>query len=150
MPVIRYFLVVGSILLAGIWWFGHDTTGAVPPVRSVPEVWTALDRLRAIAHHGDRDTRSTAIFPPFAAVRLRPREASAKPTAKPDAPSASAPTMDARAEAVSRNKKTQKTLFAKQAAQRRKYFTQRSRPVTTRIAAENHVAPAVFGFPVLQ
>jgi hypothetical protein len=148
LPVIRYFLFVGSILIVGIWLVGHDTTGPVPYRQSAPEKWTALDSLRAIAHHGDHASRSAAKLPHLAAVSQRPLE-SVRP--KPIVPSTSPPRKNARAETDSRTKTMAKTQVRKaSAAHHRKHFAQSRRPANTRIAASDQPARAFFSLSILQ
>jgi hypothetical protein len=149
LPLIQYFLIVGSILFAGIWWINHDTTATtVPHDRPMPKEWTQLDSLRAIAHHGDRDARSAAIFPRQTIPEL-PLEASAKPATNSQATLASTAITDARAEGV-RSKKMANVKIREASAVHRKHFAQRRRPAKTRIAADDHPAPAFFGFPILR
>ncbi len=83
LPVLRYFLFVGSVLLAGTLWIGNDTAGTVQQSRSAPDEWTALDSLRAIAHHGDRDTQSASLFSRRKPVPSPTLQASAVSTAEP-------------------------------------------------------------------
>lgn len=149
MPVIRYFLIVGSILIVGIWWVGHDTTGPVPNPRSAPEKWTALDSLRAIAHHGDH--RSAEMLPHLEAVPQRPPEASPLLITKPIVPSISPARKNASAGTDSTIKTMAKTQVRKaSAAHHRKHVAQGRRPAKTRIAASDQPAPAFFSLSILQ
>lgn len=108
-----------------------------------------MDSLRAIAHHGDREPRSAAIFPRREAVPPPTQQASDLSTAKTVASSASAAGMNDRAELVSSNKKIAKAKFRK-AAHHHNHFAQRRPPANMRVAADNHPAPVFFGFPILQ
>jgi hypothetical protein len=132
LPVIRYFLFVGSILIVGIWLAGHDATGPVPYRQSGPEKWRALDSLREIAHHGDHAFRSAAMLPHLAAVSQRPLE-SVRP--KPIVSATSPLRNDTRAETDSRTKTMARTQVRKAvAALHRKPLAQARRPANTRIA----------------
>jgi len=146
LPVIRYFLFVGSILIVGIWLVGHDTAGPVTYRQSAPEKWTALDSLRAIAHHGDHAAQYAAMLPRLAAVSQRPLE-----SVIPIVPSTSPPRKNARAGTDSRTKTMAKTQVRKaSAAHYRKHVAQGRRPAKTRIAASDQPAPASFSLSILQ
>jgi hypothetical protein len=51
MPVVRYFIGVGSLLLAALFLAGENGSPSQP--RSATESWTASDTLRSMAHHGE-------------------------------------------------------------------------------------------------
>jgi hypothetical protein len=121
------YLIVGSILIVGIWWVGHDTTGPVPNPRSTPAKWTALDSLRAIASPWRPCLSVRCGVAHLEAVPQRPPEASALLITKPTVPS------------ISPARKTDRTHFA-----------QGRRPANARIAADDQPAPAFFGLSILQ
>lgn len=50
MPVLRYFLCVGSVLLAALFAVG-DSESTANKSDSTP--WTQADSLRSMAHHGE-------------------------------------------------------------------------------------------------
>jgi hypothetical protein len=49
-PIIRYTCLVGSFLLGVLFLLGERDTPATPPV---PDRWTSVDSLRAMAHLGE-------------------------------------------------------------------------------------------------
>jgi hypothetical protein len=52
MPIFRYFVSVGGVLLALLFALSE---GDVASVRTTVDTWTAADSLRAMAHHGERN-----------------------------------------------------------------------------------------------
>jgi hypothetical protein len=57
-PLIRYFFLIGSILAAIIYVIGDTETAATAPA---DRGWTALDTLRAMAHHGEPAQRAASL-----------------------------------------------------------------------------------------
>jgi hypothetical protein len=68
MPIIRYTCLVGSLLLGMLFLLGDRDTPAGSPV---PDRWTSVDSLRAMAHLGEPDARLVRIerAPPELASR---------------------------------------------------------------------------------
>lgn len=58
MPLIRYLFLVGSVLAAIIYVVGDTETAATAPAN---RGWTALDTLRAMAHHGEPAQRAVSL-----------------------------------------------------------------------------------------
>jgi hypothetical protein len=50
MPIFRYFVGVGAVLLAALFAIGDSN---VPPPTRVANVWTSTDSLRNMAHHSE-------------------------------------------------------------------------------------------------
>ena len=55
MPVLRYFLCVGSVLLAALFAVGESESTAN---KSNGTPWTSTDSLRSSAHHGEPKIRT--------------------------------------------------------------------------------------------
>ena len=55
MPVLRYFLCVGSVLLAALFAVGESESTAN---KSNGTPWTSTDSLRSMAHHGESKMRT--------------------------------------------------------------------------------------------
>ena len=59
MPIIRYTCLVGSFLLGMLFLLGERDTPAGPPI---PDRWTSVDSLRAMAHLGEPVQGGLGLF----------------------------------------------------------------------------------------